>query len=197
MNLSQKAQEMVQFWIDPRNIPFKGKLVDSEGTCMCAQGQTLFQNGYTVEQLKIMEQPKADRETARLLGISITHSILLRKINDREEGAPQDVLTNPEKYLGLQYKKVLEFWLKIDKLTQEQIKVVEERYDAFHNDNYSKWEETTDLAWEASKEFVGKDYAYIVGWAAYYATNSWVARWVTLELIGNVENPKFLGWLVG
>jgi hypothetical protein len=191
MNLSQNAQAMVDFWIEPRNIPFKGKLIDSEGTCMCAQGQTLYRNGYTVEELKNMEQSEADRKTARILEISITHSILLRKINDGEEGAPQDVLTNPEKYLGPRYNEVLEFWLKIDELSEEQWKVVDERYNDFYNENFSEWFISANLAFEAAKEVVGWDYAYNASQAAYVVTK-FTAAWATMELIGGVENPTFL-----
>jgi hypothetical protein len=192
MNLSQNAQAMVDFWIEPRNIPFKGKLIDSEGTCMCAQGQTLYRNGYTVEELKNMEQSEADRKTARILEISITHSILLRKINDGEEGAPQDVLTNPEKYLGPRYNEVLEFWLKIDELSEEQWKVVDERYNDFYNENFSEWFISANLAFEAAKKVVDEDYVDYAGCAAYDVTNSSAADWATMELIGGVENPTFL-----
>ena len=192
MNLSQNAQEMVNFWIDLRNIPFKGKLIDSEGTCMCAQGQTLYRNGYTVEQLMNMEQSKADVETARILGISVFHSVLLRGINDGEEGAPQDVLTNPEKYLGPRYIEVLDFWLKIENLTQEQLRVIKERDEAFYNENYAEWYKARALVIAASRKVVGWKYADYAGCAAWNVANSGAADKATLELIGGVENPVFL-----
>jgi hypothetical protein len=103
-----------------------------------------------------------------------------------------EVLTTPQEYLGLHYKKVLEFWLKIEKLTQEQWRDVNERCDAFHNDNYSKWDEAANLALDASEEGVGGRYAYYAGWAAVDVTKAEAARWATRELVGNVANPSFL-----
>jgi hypothetical protein len=126
MNLNQAAQNMVSFWEDPRNIPFKCKLIsftDSGKPCMCAQGQTLFkEGGYSVDQLKEMPQEVADKETARILGISVSHSWLLRHINDSRLGAPQDVLTNPEKYLGPNWEAVLKFWHLLDTLSMDELK---------------------------------------------------------------------------
>jgi hypothetical protein len=94
------------------------------------------------------------------------------------------VLTNPEEFLGENYESVLNFWLSLDELSEEQIKVVEERYNAFYDENHSEWGKARDLAYAASEEVVGLLYAYEAGWAAYYATNSWASHRATLELIG-------------
>ncbi len=94
------------------------------------------------------------------------------------------VLTNPEEFLGPNFEAVLNFWLILDDLSEEQWRVVKKRYEVFCNENYLEWYEAVNLAIDASKEVVGGDYAYHPSWAAYYATNSWAARWATRELIG-------------
>ncbi len=101
------------------------------------------------------------------------------------------VLTNPQEFLGLHYKKVLEFWERIEKLTQEQLEVVNTRYHTFWDENRSDWDEATDLAWDTSYDVLGFDSSYDAGWAA-EDTNSSAARWATREILGNVENPTFL-----
>ncbi len=101
-------------------------------------------------------------------------------------------LNNPQKYLGLHYKKVLEFWNKIENLTQEQLNIVKGRYWTFFDENRSDLCNASDLAWKASEEVVGEDYSYHAGAAAGYVTNSGAAHWATRELIGGVENPTFL-----
>jgi hypothetical protein len=98
---------------------------------MCAHGQALhIVGGYSEEDLRNTAQGKADREVARLLDISVAHSVLLRLINDGEPGAPSDVLTSPEKYLGPNYETVLNFWRVMDGLTGNQWKKVARRYRA-------------------------------------------------------------------
>jgi hypothetical protein len=109
-------EELLDYW--PGNIPFKGKLVSDDG-CMCAQGQALhFLKGLTVDELLDISQGEADEEVAELFGISVTHSILLRIINDTREGAPSCVIRNPEQILGDQAQMVLAFWWHIDRVCQ-------------------------------------------------------------------------------
>ncbi len=175
--MNTAAETLLAFWEDPRNIPFKNSLISSEPpkdgkaptTCMCAQGQVLYKiGGYSEEQLRNTEQSKADQEVARLLGISVAHSVLLRRINDGQPGAPSDVLTNPKKYIGKNYRAVLNFWWFMDGLTADQWKEVARRYRAL-------------------------DYA--AGSAAWYAARdaardaAWSATW---ELIGGIDNPVFV-----
>ena len=61
-----------------------------------------------------MAQSTADAEVAKLLGISRGHAILLRIINDKKDGCPQDVLAAPEKVLGPHTNLVLAFFRHID-----------------------------------------------------------------------------------
>jgi hypothetical protein len=118
--------------------------------------------------------------------ISKIHKLFSERLNDPK------VLTNPEEILGPNFEAVLNFWLFLDDLSEEQWRVVEERYDNFYDENRSEWIKATDLTWEASEEVVGVDYAEHASWAAYDITNSYAAFWVTLELIGGVANPTFL-----
>jgi hypothetical protein len=192
MQLSPAAQDIVDFWTTTRTIPFKRGLIhrNEDGTCsMCAQGQVLHRNGYSEEDLFKMSCHKADKETARILGISVAHSIFLRRINDSEEGSPQEVLSNPEKYLGPNWVKVLDFWLYLDTLSEEQLKDVEERYDASSDGEGSIAYNKSMKAAEATTK-----YYCAVGSSAYrsvYCAN-YAAKYATLELIGNVENPVFV-----
>jgi hypothetical protein len=94
------------------------------------------------------------------------------------------VLENPEEFLGPNFESVLNFWLILDDLSEEQWRVVEERYDNFYDENRSEWIKATDLTWEASKEVVGEDYAYHAGWAAWDVTDSGPVDSATRELIG-------------
>ena len=113
-------------WDTPEGRPYMGSLIDEAAYrakpenigCMCAQGQALhLLGGWTAEML--MEtgiQRNADLATARLLNISVTHSVLLRQINDSVPGAPSIVLTDPGKVLGDQWSKLLDFWWFCDQL---------------------------------------------------------------------------------
>ena len=94
------------------------------------------------------------------------------------------VLECPEEFLGENYEAVLNFWMILDDLSEDQLRVVKERNEAFYNENYSEWRKATDLAWEASKEVVGMDYTYHAGWAALDVTKTNAADWATIELIG-------------
>jgi hypothetical protein len=43
------------------------------------------------------------------------------------------VLENPEEFLGPNFEAVLNFWLILDDLSEEQLEVVKKRYRAFSN----------------------------------------------------------------
>jgi hypothetical protein len=116
MTTPTTVEELLDYW--PGNIPFKGRLVSKDGSCMCAQGQALyFIGGLTVEELRRVDQAAADKRVAELFGISRAHSVLLRIINDRQQGAPSSVIRNPEQVLGDQAQAVLAFWRHLDHMT--------------------------------------------------------------------------------
>ena len=107
---------IVERWSGLERPLFKGKLIDIDG-CKCAQGDVLFCAGYSDEDLRRMEQSKADKETARILGISRTHAVLLRHVNDNQGGCPQLVLSHPEQIIGNKAPILLAFWLYLDNLS--------------------------------------------------------------------------------
>ena len=107
------VEELLAYW--PGNIPFKGSLVSADGSCMCAQGQVLhFLDNVSPTDLSNYEQKRADKRVSELLGISRAHAILLRIVNDSQEGAPSSVIRNPERVLGDQAQIVLAFWRHLD-----------------------------------------------------------------------------------
>jgi len=121
---------MVQRWTDPKARPlFKGSLIDDDG-CKCAQGDVLACAGWTDDQLRELSQNNADMEVAKVLGISTAHAILLRGVNDKKDGCPQDVLAAPEKILGDQAGKLLAFWLHLDRMTCDDWEKVAASWDS-------------------------------------------------------------------
>ena len=110
--------------------------------------------------------------------ISKAHQRLSERLNNPR------VLSNPEEFLGPNYKTVLNFWLRLDELSKEQLKVVRERYYAFFNENPSEWYKAADLARDASYEVVGANYANYAGYAVWGVTISDAACRATRELIG-------------
>lgn len=129
-------------WATDEGRPYKGKLIDQAAYakdpdnigCMCAQGQVLHLIGrWDAKKLATTAQSAADKATAALLGISTAHAVLLRNINDNQNGAPAIVLTHPERVLGDQAQTVLAFWRHLDRMTREQ------------------WAAAWDAAWTAAR----------------------------------------------
>src|SRR5688572_26002067 len=105
-----QLEELLARWNSGEGKPYKGSLIDwdaydgdgneppADMGCMCAQGQVLHTiGGWEPQRLARTEQAEADRETAKLLNISVAHAILLRNVNDKVDGAPSIVLTDPAK----------------------------------------------------------------------------------------------------
>ena len=187
--MNKAAKTLLAFWEKPRNIPFKNSLISKKPpkdgeeptTCMCAQGQALYMiGGYSEEQLRKTGQEKADKEVARLLGISVAHSVLLRQINDGQPGAPSDVLTNPEKYLGKNYQAVLDFWTVMDNLTKDQWNEVSRRWSAL------------DSAARNAAAYAARNAAAYAAWDAAEDAAGDAAGYATYELMGKIKNPVFV-----
>jgi hypothetical protein len=141
--------ELLDYW--PGNIPFKKKLVNDDGSCMCAQGQALhFLGGLTVDELRDIDQRDADLQVAKLFGISLAHSVLLRNINDTQDGAPACVIRNPEQVLGDQAQTVLAFWRHLDRMTPAA----------------SAWTAAREAAWTAAREAASEAAGEAAGAAA-------------------------------
>jgi hypothetical protein len=131
--------ELLDYW--QGNIPFKKKLVNDDGSLMCAQIQALhFLGGLTVDELRNIDQRDVDLQVAKLFGISLAHSILLRNINDTQDGAPTCVIRNPEQVLGDQAQTVLAFWRHLDRMTPADKEAVREAARA------------VSLSWKAAGE---------------------------------------------
>ena len=114
--------EIVARWEDPAARPlFKGSLIDEDGCC-CAQGDILRTYcGWDDAALRRDSiQAEADREVGKALGISLFQSVLLRVVNDRQDGCPQDVLRAPEKVLGDQAHILLAFGRHFDRMNKDQ-----------------------------------------------------------------------------
>ena len=172
--------EIIARWDANEGKPYKGSLIDFSAYeadpanigCMCAQGQVLHLLGnWSPKKLRDTDQEKADRETAKLLNISIAHSILLRSINDKADGAPSIVLTNPEKVLGDQAQTVLAFWLHLDRMkAKDWKKVAAARDAAVAAARDAAVAAAGDAAWDAAVA-AARDAARAAAWAAAYAGN--------------------------
>ena len=120
----------------------------------------------------------------------MSSSLILQRLSINNNNP--EVLNKPEEFLGPNYKEVLKFWNKIEKMSEEQLRPVNERYYAFYYENRSERYKAVNLAYEASWEVVGEDNANNAAWAALIVTKSYTALYATRELIGGVENPVFL-----
>jgi hypothetical protein len=158
---AHNIEALLERWDSPNGHPYKGALFNRAAynrdpddiSCMCAQGQVLhLLGGVEPEALADFAQIKADREVAALLGISITHSVLLRRINDSVDGAPAVVITNPAAVLGDQADTVLAFWRHLDRMTVEQWYAARDaaRNAARNAARDAAWDATRDAAWAAA-----------------------------------------------
>jgi hypothetical protein len=155
------VEELLAFW--PGNIPFKGSLVSDDGSCMCAQGQALhFLDGMSADDLSNLEQEEADKRVAELLGISRAHAVLLRLINDTEDGAPSVVIRDPEKVIGDQAHIVLAFWRHLDHMSPEDWIA---RASAWASARASARDSARDSA-RASARDSARDSAWASAWAS-------------------------------
>jgi hypothetical protein len=147
-------QPLIDRWQTDEGKPYKGTLIDMDAYnadprdpgCMCAQGQVLHHAGWDAYSLHHVEQDYADSEVARLLNISEAHAVLLRIVNDRADGAPAVVLTDPGAVLGGQWSKVLDFWWPLDTMTKAAWE------DAQAAEWEAAWEDAQAAEWEASWE---------------------------------------------
>jgi hypothetical protein len=66
----------------------------------------------------------------------------------------EEVLTNPEPFLGPNWETVLRFWLYYESLTDEQQNELHRRYWAIDRDNRNR---SCVLAYNAAYEVIGED----------------------------------------
>jgi hypothetical protein len=139
-------KELTKKWSQLEGMPGKGyELVREEnGLSPCAQSEAImiskgmgvmdfqaFWKGLTYGNSGL----NLDEVTAKTLGISVIHSILLRRFNDLSSQSPAIVLNEPEKILGENWGKVSEFWHFVDSITQGQW---EELLEALSNNTKQK-----------------------------------------------------------
>ena len=111
--------------------------------------------------------------------ISKTHQRFSERLHNHR------VLTNPEEFLGPNYKAVLNFWLSIDDLSKDQWEVIVGRYRNFYDYHWSEWCKAVDEAWDASREAIRDEFAInsaCAVWGVYYGFSG--AYYATRELIG-------------
>jgi hypothetical protein len=68
------------------------------------------------------------------MNISKTHKEFADQLQFRYNVPKQDVLNYPEKYFGPNSEAVINFWLYLDILSKDQLKVVQKRYDALSDE---------------------------------------------------------------
>jgi len=189
--------DLIDRWNTDEGKPYKGRLIDMDAFgggpslgCMCAQGQVLHLiGGWTPERLNQEDQAVADLEAAKLLNISRAHAVLLRIINDKADGAPAVVLTDPGKVLGDQWSKLLDFWHHLDGLTHDQSDAARDAaWDA-------AWYAARDAAsWDAARDPASWD----ASWDAARDAASWDAAGASNEIEGAAilrKNGKSLYFL--
>jgi hypothetical protein len=177
------VEELLDYW--PGHIPFKGSLVNEDGSCMCAQGQVLhFLDKKSVEELRDIKQSDADKRVAEIFGISNAHSALLAIVNDRQDGAPTSVIRNPEQVLGDQSHVVLAFWRHLDQIDDKNRAAAwaaawaaagaaagaAARDAAWAAAGAAAWAAAGAAAWAAARDAAG-DAARDAAWAAAGASN--------------------------
>lgn len=133
MNFSL-VNKLTKKWSNPNSLPAKGyELVRGEqGPSPCAQSEAIMlSKGMGVMDFEAFLKGSMarmnrglgislDRITAKTLRISIIHSILLRRFNDLSSQSPAIVLNEPERVLGKNWARVLEFWHFIDSISKER-----------------------------------------------------------------------------
>ena len=152
--------EIIERWSSNEGKPYKGRLIDYDSyvpgnlSCMCAQGQVLHAvAGWSPEKLRDTAQADADIATAKLLNISRAHAVLLRNTNDKIDGAPAIVLTDPGKVLGDKWSKLLDFWAYIDTLAaKDWRRVVAARDAAWAAAGAAARDAAWAAAWDAARD---------------------------------------------
>jgi len=174
-------QSILTRWDSGDGKPYKGSLIDWKSYetdpesmgCMCAQGQVLHAvGGWDFAKLRNTAQFEADIETAKLLNISRAHAILLRNINDKADGAPSIVLTDPGRVLGDQWSKLLDMWWMFHNYTPDEWRKVDAAWAAGDARAAAAWAAARDAAWAAGD---ARAAARADAWDAAWAAAAWAA----------------------
>ena len=103
----------------------------------------------------------------------------------------EDALENPKKYLGPFTDQLLEFWIYLDELSEEQLKVINRRDWDFFINQRTEWLKEFNEAYKASNETIGSEFAYHAAFAV-VGVYGGAAYCATLEIIGGVADKVFL-----
>lgn len=128
-------KKLTEKWSSPDGMPAKGSALAEGGMGLspCAQSEAvMLSKGIGVVDFKAFLEGSLsksyndwggnlDQVTAKALGISVIHAILLRRFNDLSSLNPAIPLNEPEKVLGKNWEKVLEFWHFVESLSQEKL----------------------------------------------------------------------------
>jgi hypothetical protein len=113
--------------------------------------------------------------------ISKTHQRFANDLQELYGISNQDVLDNPQSYLGPNWEAVINFWLYLDTLSKEQLKFIGENFESWiyegSNEDYEESKSTAVFT---------TGYTYHAGTAVYwsvYCGNS-ATECATYELIG-------------
>jgi hypothetical protein len=93
-----------------------------------------------------------------------------------------EVLKNPGKYLGPNYQDVLNFWVYVDALSDEE---KEEMDDLYWDLDFKVRESARIASIDAARGVVGWRFREAAWWAAYDITGSEVFGFATYELIAH------------
>jgi hypothetical protein len=113
----------------------------------------------------------------------MTYSKIHKRFSERLE--QPDVLTNPGKYLGPNWEDVLNFWIYLDTLSDEEKNEMWVRYWSL---DFNVRESAIIASRDAADDVVGEDFRYAAWRAAYDVTGCDVFCDATWELIGDIED---------
>jgi hypothetical protein len=121
--------------------------------------------------------------------ISKTHQALFKELKDKK------VITDPQDYLGPNWKDVLNFWFYLDTLREDDKKVTNNRYYALEDDVRGL---AFDISQAASEEIVGLENCVFSCYVTQSTTKCWIFSYATYELIAQhkiLEQGKSLVFL--
>jgi hypothetical protein len=95
------------------------------------------------------------------MNYSLLHQHLAYNLSRIHNINKQDVLENPEKYFGPNYRELLNFWFYKETLSDEQLVVCGKRY---WESNSQTTVEAKDLAIKLASEVIGSEIPYDIGY---------------------------------
>jgi hypothetical protein len=108
----------------------------------------------------------------------MTHSKIHQKFSEHLNNP--DVLKNPAKYLGPNWEDVLNFWIYVDTLSEQEKEEMRQRYQAL---NCNVRVSARIASRDAATEVVGEKFSDAAWDAAYDVTGWFIFGDATLELI--------------